>query len=76
MSLASATASIVIVRHPFSRVVSAYYDKFVKFEKGFEAWRKKAIKNFRPGGDLVIAALNGTKLKEQTLKEGDPQLPT
>ena len=68
------TVSMVIVRHPFSRLVSAYYNKLVHFTPVWDTYRKRAL-SLRPGGNLIIEAEGKEKLKEKLYDEFDPHLP-
>ena len=44
------TLSIVIVRHPMSRIASAYYEKFIKQPaKYWGVWGQKIIEKYRDG---------------------------
>ena len=75
--MSEAKERVVIVRHPFSRIVSAYYDKFVSFTPKFESLRRRAISNFRTGGKAFIdGSSNGEKPEKKIFQVEDPQLPT
>ena len=73
----SETVSMVIVRHPLSRLVSAYYNKFVTFTgtSDWNSYRLKALKQ-RPGGDLIIKDEGGKVPAKTVFDEFDPHLPT
>ena len=70
--------ALIIVRHPLSRLVSAYHSKLVRM--GFTHWenaRKRIIRNYRPNGEDFLRTeeeLYGGKTFENYMD--DPRVVT
>ena len=59
--------SLVVMRHPFSRLASAYYDKMVEGVKFYRPMNLQMIDMFREAG---VEAAEDIPLPEEFVREG------